>query len=157
MKCLFCKKIDNKVVDSRLNKQGNVIRRRRECLACGRRFTTYEHIEQTPVMIIKKDGRREVFSREKVLSGIKKACEKRNISINLIEDLVDSLENDLKEIGEKEISSSFIGEKIMERLHELDDVAYVRFASVYREFKDVNDFISELKTMLDKDTDTVKN
>lgn len=157
MKCLFCKKIDNKVVDSRLNRQGNVIRRRRECLACGRRFTTYEHIEQTPVMIIKKDGRREVFSREKVLSGIKKASEKRNISINLIEDIIDSLENDLKEIGEKEVSSSFIGEKIMERLHELDDVAYVRFASVYREFKDVNDFISELKTMLDKDTDTVKN
>ena len=152
MKCLFCKEIDNKVIDSRLNKQGNVIRRRRECLSCGRRFTTYEQIEQAPVMIVKKDGRREVFSRAKVLSGIKKACEKRNISINIIEEFVDHLENDLKEIGEKELPSSVIGEKIMESLHELDDVAYVRFASVYREFKDVNDFVSELKALLHKGT-----
>jgi transcriptional repressor NrdR len=152
MKCLFCKELDNKVIDSRLNKQKNVIRRRRECLSCGRRFTTYEQIEQTPVMIVKKDGRREVFSREKVSSGIKKACEKRDISMNVIEAFIDLLENDLKEIGEKELPSSVIGEKIMERLHKLDDVAYVRFASVYREFKDVNDFISELKTLLNKET-----
>lgn len=152
MKCLFCKEIDNKVVDSRLNKHGDVIRRRRECLSCGRRFTTYEHIEQPPVMIIKKDGRREAFSREKVRSGIQKACEKRDISIKLIDEFIDFLENDLKEIGEKELPSSVLGEKIMERLQKLDDVAYVRFASVYREFKDVNDFVSELKNLLHKET-----
>ena len=148
MKCPFCSEIDNKVIDSRLSKDGNVIRRRRECLLCGRRFTTYEHIDEIPIMIVKKDGRREVFSREKVYAGMQKACEKRNISINVIEDFIDDLERDLKETGEKEIPSRIIGEKIMEKLHEIDDVAYVRFASVYREFKDVNDFVSELKNLL---------
>jgi transcriptional repressor NrdR len=148
MKCPFCKEVDNKVIDSRLSKDGHEIRRRRECLACGRRFTTYEHIEQIPVMIIKKDGRREVFSREKVRSGIQKACEKRDISMHLIETFLDELERDLGETGEKEIPSSVLGEKIMAKLHELDAVAYVRFASVYREFKDVNDFVSELKSLL---------
>ena len=148
MKCPFCSEVDNKVIDSRLSKDASVIRRRRECLQCSRRFTTYEHIEEIPIMIVKKDGRREVFSREKVYSGLKKACEKRNISINVIEDFIDELERDLKETGEKEIPSRIIGEKIMEKLHEIDDVAYVRFASVYREFKDVNDFVSELKTLL---------
>ncbi len=148
MKCPFCSEIDNKVIDSRLSKDGSVIRRRRECLLCGRRFTTYEHIEEIPIMIIKKDGRREVFNREKVYAGMQKACEKRNISINVIEDFIDDLERDLKETGEKEIPSRVIGEKIMEKLHEIDDVAYVRFASVYREFKDVNDFVSELKNLL---------
>ena len=150
MKCPFCGEIDNKVIDSRLSKDGNVIRRRRECLLCSRRFTTYEHIEEIPVMIVKKDGRREVFSREKVRSGIKKACEKRDISMNVIEDVIDELERDLRETGEKEIPSSTLGEKIMLKLHEMDDVAYVRFASVYREFKDVNDFVSELKSLLSK-------
>jgi transcriptional repressor NrdR len=150
MKCPFCTEIDNKVIDSRLSKDGSVIRRRRECLLCSRRFTTYEHIEEIPVMIIKKDGRREVFNREKVYSGMKKACEKRDISINVIEDFIDDLERDLKETGEKEIPAHIIGEKIMEKLHEIDDVAYVRFASVYREFKDVNDFVSELKSLLSK-------
>lgn len=148
MRCPYCKEIDNKVIDSRLSKDGNVIRRRRECLGCNRRFTTYEHIEDIPIMIIKKDGRREVFSRDKVRSGIKKACEKRDISINIIEEYVDELERDLRETGEKEIPSHTIGEKVMAKLHELDDVAYVRFASVYREFKDVNDFVSELKRLL---------
>jgi transcriptional repressor NrdR len=148
MKCPFCSEVDNKVIDSRLSKDASVIRRRRECLLCSRRFTTYEHIEEIPIMIVKKDGRREVFSRDKVYSGLKKACEKRNISINVIEDFIDELERDLKETGEKEIPSHILGEKIMEKLHELDDVAYVRFASVYREFKDVNDFVSELKTLL---------
>lgn len=148
MKCPFCTEIDNKVIDSRLSKDGNVIRRRRECLVCGRRFTTYEHIEEIPIMIVKKDGRREVFNREKVCSGLKKACEKRDISINVIEEFIDELERDLKETGEKEIPASIIGEKIMEKLHKVDDVAYVRFASVYREFKDVNDFVSELKSLL---------
>jgi transcriptional repressor NrdR len=150
MKCPFCGELDNKVIDSRLGKEGDVIRRRRECITCNRRFTTYEYIEEIPIMIIKKDGRREVFSREKVRSGMKKACEKRNISIHVIEEFIDNLEHDLKETGEKEIPSRWIGEKIMSKLHELDDVAYVRFASVYREFKDVNDFFAELKSLLDK-------
>jgi transcriptional repressor NrdR len=150
MKCPFCAEIDNKVIDSRLSKDGNVIRRRRECIICSRRFTTYEHIEEIPVMIVKKDGRREVFSREKVRSGIQKACQKRDVSINVIDEFLDELERDLREAGEKEISSNKIGEKIMAKLHEIDDVAYVRFASVYREFKDVNDFVSELKNLLSK-------
>jgi len=150
MKCPFCGEIDNKVIDSRLSKDSNVIRRRRECLECSRRFTTYEHIEEIPIMIIKKDGRREVFSRDKIRSGIKKACEKRNISMNVIEDFIDDLERDLRETGEKEIPSAGLGEKIMAKLHKMDDVAYVRFASVYREFKDVNDFVSELKGPLSK-------
>ncbi len=148
MKCPFCGEIDNKVIDSRLGKNGDAIRRRRECIICGRRFTTYEHVEEIPVMIVKKDGRREVFSSEKVRSGIQKACEKRNISINVIDQFIDDLERDLKETGEKEIPSNIIGEKIMVKLHKIDDVAYVRFASVYREFKDVNDFVSELKGLL---------
>ena len=148
MRCPYCKEVNNKVIDSRLSKDGNVIRRRRECIVCNRRFTTYEHIEEIPIMIIKKDGRREVFSRDKVRSGMKKACEKRDISMNAIEEFIDELERDLKETGEKEIPSPILGEKIMTKLHEFDDVAYVRFASVYREFKDVNDFVSELKRLL---------
>jgi len=148
MKCPYCGEVDNKVIDSRLSKDGNVIRRRRECIICSRRFTTYEHIEEIPIMIIKKDGRREVFSREKVRSGMKRACEKRDISMNIIEEFIDELERDLRETGEKEIPAAEVGEKIMSRLHELDDVAYVRFASVYREFKDVNDFVDELKSLL---------
>jgi transcriptional repressor NrdR len=148
MKCPFCGEIDNKVIDSRLSKDASVIRRRRECIACSRRFTTYEHIEEVPIMIVKKDGRREVFNREKVRSGVKKACEKRNISMNVIEEFIDDLERDLRETGEKELPAAVIGERIMSKLHQLDDVAYVRFASVYREFKDVNDFVSELKKLL---------
>lgn len=148
MKCPFCGETENKVIDSRMSKDGLAIRRRRECLVCTRRFTTYEHIEEVPLMIIKKDGRREEFNREKVRSGIHKACEKRNISMNVIEEYIDELERDLKEMGEKEIPAHILGEKIMSTLHNLDDVAYVRFASVYREFKDVNDFVSELKTLL---------
>jgi transcriptional repressor NrdR len=148
MKCPYCGEIDNKVIDSRLSKDASVIRRRRECIVCDRRFTTYEHIEEIPIMIIKKDGRREVFNREKVRAGLKKAFEKRNISVNVIEEAIDNLERDLRETGEKEIPASFVGEKIMTMLHGLDDVAYVRFASVYREFKDVNDFVAELKTLL---------
>jgi len=150
MKCPFCGETNNKVIDSRLSKDGNVIRRRRECIDCSRRFTTYEHIEEIPVMIIKKDGRREVFNKEKVRTGMKRACEKRKISMNVIEQFIENLERDLRETGEKEIPSSRIGQMIMDKLHELDDVAYVRFASVYREFKDVNDFVSELKGLLSK-------
>ncbi len=151
MKCPYCGEIDNKVIDSRLGKDAVSIRRRRECLACARRFTTHEHVEEIPIMIIKKDGRRELFNRDKVRSGMKRACEKRDISINVIDEFIDELERDLREIGEKEISSSAIGERIMKKLHQLDDVAYVRFASVYREFKDVNDFVEELKTLLSPD------
>ncbi len=148
MKCPYCKEINNKVVDSRLNKDRNIIRRRRECIECGKRFTTYEHIEKIPVIIIKKDGRRETFNREKAKMGILRACEKRKISINIIESFLDKLENDLEEFEEKEVSSELIGEKIMKKLHAIDDVAYVRFASVYRDFDDVNDFISEIKKVV---------
>lgn len=150
MKCPFCGVVDNKVIDSRLSKDANTIRRRRECIVCSRRFTTYEHIEDMPIMIIKKDGRREVFSNDKVRSGIKKACQKRNISMDVIEEFIDELERDLREMGAKEIPSSTIGEKIMAKLYELDDIAYVRFASVYREFKDANDFTTEVKSLRNK-------
>ncbi len=150
MKCPFCGENNNKVIDSRLSREGNAIRRRRECLACSRRFTTYEHVEEIPLVIIKKDRRREVFNREKVRAGIQRACEKREISINAIESFIETLERDLRESEEKEIPSRVIGEKIMARLHDLDKVAYVRFASVYRDFKDVNDFVTELKDLLDQ-------
>ncbi|MFC1515453.1 transcriptional regulator NrdR [Thermodesulfobacteriota bacterium] len=147
MKCPFCGVVDNKVIDSRLSKDANTIRRRRECIACNRRFTTYEHIEEIPIMIIKKDGRREVFSPAKVRSGIQKACQKRDISMDIIEAFIEDLERDLREIGAKELPSSTIGEKIMSKLYELDDIAYVRFASVYREFKDVDDFTTEVESL----------
>ena len=149
MKCPYCSQIDNKVIDSRMTKEGNAVRRRRECLGCKHRFTTYERVEALPLVLIKKDGRRETFDRTKVLVGMQKACQKRNISINTLEEFVDELERELQEMGEKEIPASVVGERIMTKLHELDDVAYVRFASVYREFKDINDFMSELKDLLD--------
>jgi len=148
MKCPFCDKPNTRVIDSRPGKIDFEVRRRRECQECTSRFTTYERIEQAPVMIIKKDGRREAFNREKVLTGIKKACEKRAISINLIEETVDSIERDLRETSKREIPAKVVGEKIIEALKQIDDVAYVRFASVYREFKDVADFIQELKGLI---------
>ncbi|MFW5901799.1 MAG: transcriptional regulator NrdR [Thermodesulfobacteriota bacterium] len=148
MKCPFCRENNNKVIDSRLSRDGSAIRRRRECISCNRRFTTYEYIEEIPLMIIKKDKRRELFSRDKVRAGLQKACEKREISMNLIESFIEELERDLRESEEKEIPSTVIGEKVMKKLHDLDKVAYVRFASVYRDFKDVNDFVTELKTLL---------
>jgi len=154
MKCPFCGEIEDKVIDSRVSKDGSEIRRRRECLECGRRFTTYERLDEIPIMIIKKDDRRELFNRDKLRSGLQKACEKRNISMNHIEAFLDELERDLRETGEKEISSRVIGEKVMAWLHRLDDVAYVRFASVYREFKDVNDFVAELRRMLSEPNTT---
>ena len=149
MKCPYCRELDSKVIDSRMTKEGNAVRRRRECLACEHRFTTYERIEEIPLVLIKKDGRRETFDRAKILAGMQKACEKRNISINTLEEFVDELERELQEMGEKELPASVVGERVMNKLHELDDVAYVRFASVYREFKDVNDFMLELKDLLD--------
>ena len=148
MKCPFCGEFDNKVIDSRVSKDGSVIRRRRECLDCTRRFTTYEHIEEIPIMIIKKDGRREVFSAKRWDPVSARPAQKLDISMNTIEAFIDELERDLREIGEKEIPSHDIGERVMVKLHELNDIAYVRFASVYREFKDVNDFVSELKRLL---------
>jgi transcriptional repressor NrdR len=150
MKCPFCGESEDKVIDSRLSRDGLEIRRRRECTECGRRFTTYERIEEMPLMILKKDGRREEYAREKVRSGILKACEKLDISVNVIEDFLDDIERDLKETGEKEIPASDVGERVMAWLHRQNDIAYVRFASVYREFKDVNDFVAELRTLLSK-------
>ncbi|MEE9402947.1 MAG: transcriptional regulator NrdR [Desulfobacteria bacterium] len=148
MKCPYCRELENKVIDSRMTKEGNAVRRRRECIGCNHRFTTYERVEEVPLVLIKKDGRRETFDRNKVLAGMQRACEKRNISMNTLEESVDELERELQEMGEKEIRSSVVGSRIMTILHELDDVAYVRFASVYREFKDINDFMSELKDLL---------
>lgn len=148
MKCPYCGVMDNKVIDSRVSKDGEAIRRRRECMDCNHRFTTYEQIEEIPIMIVKKDGRREIFNRDKVSAGIRRACEKLDISVNTIDAIIDDLERSLRETGEKEIPSFVIGEQVMQRLHDLNDIAYVRFASVYREFKDVNDFVDELKNML---------
>lgn len=148
MKCPFCGKINTRVVDSRPGKIEYEVRRRRECQGCSQRFTTYERVEQVPVMIVKKDNRREEFDREKILRGIQKACEKRAISVDQIEEMVASIERDLREGSDREVSSKVVGEKIINALKDVDDVAYVRFASVYREFKDVADFIQELKRLL---------
>ncbi len=150
MKCPFCTHDDTRVVDSRLGKEGNNIRRRRECIECERRFTTYERVEESLPLVIKKDGRREVFDRQKIISGIQRACEKRPVSIATIEKVVDLMEVKLQESGEKEIAASRIGEAIMEALQSLDEVAYVRFASVYRQFRDINEFMSELTDILAK-------
>jgi transcriptional repressor NrdR len=140
--------MENKVIDSRLNKEGDVIRRRRECLNCGDRFTTYEKIEKSLPFVIKKDGRREEFDREKIINGVKKACQKRPVSIEQIEAMVDRVEQHFQDAGEKEISAVAVGEKVVKEIYSLDDVAYVRFASVYRSFKDVNEFMVELKEVL---------
>ena len=150
MKCPFCGFNDTKVVDSRMGKEGNNIRRRRECTDCERRFTTYERIEESLPMVVKKDGRRESFDRNKIIAGMKRACEKRPVPITTIERLVDTLEQSLQESGEKEIDANRIGSAVMEALHEMDEVAYVRFASVYRQFRDINEFMSELKDILAK-------
>jgi transcriptional repressor NrdR len=148
MKCPGCSGMENKVIDSRLNKEGTVIRRRRECLSCTDRFTTYEKLERSLPMLIKKDGRREEFNRDKVIDGVKKACQKRPVSIKDIEELVDGVEQYLQELGDKEVSAVKVGEKVISEMYNLDDVAYVRFASVYRSFKDVNEFMVELKEVL---------
>jgi transcriptional repressor NrdR len=147
MKCPFCDEIEDKVVDSRMAKEGEVIRRRRECLGCKRRFTTYERVEENLPVVVKKDGRREPFDRMKILAGLKKACEKRPISTATIEAVTDRIEKRVQEMGETELPSSAVGEEVMKELHQLDQVAYVRFASVYREFKDIDQFMDELKTL----------
>lgn len=148
MKCPFCNHPDSKVVDSRLSKDKEMIRRRRECLGCKKRFTTSERAEEALPMVVKKDGRRETFNRLKILNGLKKACEKRPISINLLEKVVGRIEHHFVEKGEREVKSTEVGEKVMEELHRLDGVAYVRFASVYRQFKDIQEFMDELKDLL---------
>ena len=147
MKCPFCHHLEDRVVDSRLAKEGEVIRRRRECLSCKRRVTTYERFDDVLPMVIKKDGRREAYDRRKVLSGLRKACEKRSISHATIEGVADRIEKKLQEQGESEIPSQPIGELVMVELHQLDPVAYVRFASVYREFKDIQEFSETIKTL----------
>ena len=148
MKCPFCHETDNRVIDSRLSKDGNMIRRRRECSKCIRRFTTYERVEEMMPLVVKKDGRRESYDRIKIINGLKRACEKRPVSINTVEAIADRIERSLQERGEKEILSSVIGEATMRELHDTDEVAYVRFASVYRSFKDINEFMVELEELL---------
>jgi transcriptional repressor NrdR len=156
MKCPFCSDMENKVIDSRLTKEGMEIRRRRECQSCEKRFTTYERIEEILPMVVKKDGRREPFDRVKILSGVKKACEKRPISIIQMEELVDRVERNLQESEAKEIHVDKLGEQLMEALRKLDEVAYVRFASVYRSFRDINEFMSELQGLLKDDISKIK-
>ncbi len=150
MRCLFCGHLESKVIDSRSTEEGTTIRRRRECLECGKRFTTYEKIETIPMIVVKKDGLRETWDREKVLNGILRACEKRPVTLADIEKLIDDIESKLYNMLEREVTSEKIGEMVMERLKVLDDIAYVRFASVYRQFKDINSFMDELAKIIKK-------
>ena len=157
MKCPFCGSLRNRVIDSRLSKDGVAIRRRRECLDCMRRFTTYERVEEVELLVVKKDGRREPFDRNKIITGMLKACKKRPISVKVIEDFVSELERELQERGEREVECREIGERVIKKLYELDEVAYVRFSSVYRSFKDLNQFMDELKDLLrDKEREAQK-
>jgi transcriptional repressor NrdR len=144
MKCPYCGSLRDRVIDSRQSKEGDVIRRRRLCLDCNKRFTSYERIEESVPVVIKKDGRREPFDRMKILNGLKKACEKRPISVETLQNIVDTIEKKAMDTGESEIMSAWIGEEVMNHLRELDKVAYVRFASVYREFRDVKEFLEEI-------------
>lgn len=150
MRCLFCGHLESKVIDSRSTEEGTTIRRRRECLACKKRFTTYEKIETIPIIVIKKDGTRETFDRDKISNGILRACEKRPVSLKEIEGVIDEIESRLYNMLEREVSSEKIGELVMEKLQNLDEIAYVRFASVYRQFKDINSFMTELAKLIKK-------
>ncbi|NLM41397.1 MAG: transcriptional repressor NrdR [Firmicutes bacterium] len=147
MRCPFCLHPDSKVLDSRQTEEGGSIRRRRECPACHRRFTTYERVDEMPFLVVKKDGRRESFSRAKILNGILRACEKRPISVETIENAVDEIEREVRSSLDREVTSTYIGELVMDKLRRIDDVAYVRFASVYRQFKDVDSFIEEVQQL----------
>jgi transcriptional repressor NrdR len=149
MRCPFCSAIDDKVVDTRPSDNDQVIRRRRECTGCGRRFTTYERVDEVLPLVVKKDDRREPFDRAKILSGLKKACSKRPVPVEVLERAVDQIERTIEEAGEKEIPSSRIGDAVMAALRDIDDVAYVRFASVYRSFRDVNELMTELKSLVE--------
>ena len=148
MKCPYCAHLGDKVVDSRESREGEVIRRRRECLGCGKRFTSYERIDEIPYMVVKKDGSRERFERQKLVGGLLKACEKRPVSVAALEAVADRVEGTLQERAEKEITTSEIGSTVMQELKKLDKVAYVRFASVYRHFRDIGEFMTELKDLL---------
>ena len=148
MRCPFCGHEDSKVIDSRPTDEGVAIRRRRECIKCAQRFTTYEKVESLPIIVIKKDKNRELFSREKLLAGLTRACEKRPVETSTLDRLVDKIESDLQNTLKREVSSKEIGEKVMEGLREIDEVAYVRFESVYRQFKDVTTFIKEINKLL---------
>src|SRR5271167_4537953 len=150
MRCPFCRNRNNRVVDSRMSNDGMMIRRRRMCSACKRRFTTYERVEEAAPMVVKKDGRREPYDRSKIVAGLKKACEKRPVSMETIEQVADRVEAAVLERGEREIPSSFIGSAVMNELHEIDQVAYVRFASVYRSFKDIDEFMHELEDLINQ-------
>jgi transcriptional repressor NrdR len=150
MRCPYCEYFESKVVDSRPTDEGQAIRRRRECIKCSKRFTTYEKIEEIPLIVVKKDGNRQSYDRNKLLNGVIKACEKRPVSMNTIENIADDIEKTLSNSLEKEVTSQQIGEMIMTKLKNIDEVAYVRFASVYRQFKDLNTFMEELKKMLDE-------
>ena len=154
MRCPACHSQSTRVMDSRPSNEGRSIRRRRECESCNYRFTTFEVVEETPLIVVKKDGTREEFSREKILRGLIRACEKRPVPLETLEDIVSDTEHQLRSEGKSEIKSEEIGELVMERLADVDDVAYVRFASVYRQFKDINVFINELKELINKDEET---
>lgn len=149
MKCPFCENLEDRVIDSRTSKEGNAIRRRRECLKCGKRFTSYERVEDVVSMVVKKDGRREPFDMDKIKNGLLIACKKRPIATDKIDGIVNSIEKKLVGLGMREVQSSWIGEQIMSELKDLDKVAYVRFASVYRKFKDINDLMDEVKTLFE--------
>lgn len=149
MRCPFCRNVEDKVIDSRMSVEGLSIRRRRECLKCGKRFTTYEYVEEAPLMVVKRDGTRKRFDRDKIKTGIIKACEKRPVSMDKIEQIVEEIEREIQKKAEKEIMSTAIGNMVMAKLYDLDEVAYVRFASVYRRFKDVSHFMKELKKFLE--------
>jgi transcriptional repressor NrdR len=149
MKCPFCSNLEDKVIDSRTSREGDAIRRRRECLKCGKRFTSYERVEDIVPMVVKKDGRREPFERLKIIGGLKKACEKRPIGMETLEGITDSIEKKLIGLSVKEIPSAWVGEEVVGALRELDKVAYVRFASVYRQFKDINELMNEVKTLFE--------
>jgi len=150
MRCPFCSKLDNKVIDSRLSQAGEVVRRRRECEGCGRRYTTYERIEQTLPLVVKKDGRRQPYDRVKLLAGLRRACVKRPVSAETLERLLNRLERQLVDLGDPEVSSAVLGGKVLGALRDTDPVAYVRFASVYRDFQNAEEFMAELRTLVDE-------
>lgn len=147
MRCPFCSHLESKVIDSRLGAAGDVTRRRRECESCARRFTTYERVEEIVPLVVKKDGRREAFDRQKVLAGLRKACDKRAVSLAQLEAILDAVERDLIDTGDKEVSAQKVGEKVMHELRKVDEIAYVRFASVYRSFRDIDEFMTELESI----------
>jgi transcriptional repressor NrdR len=147
VRCPFCSHLESKVIDSRVSVAADVTRRRRECEACAKRFTTYERVEEVMPLIVKKDGRREAFDRQKILSGLRRACDKRAVSLDQLEGILDAVERDLIDTGDKEVSAQRVGERVMAELRKLDEVAYVRFASVYRSFRDIDEFMAELESM----------